>query len=50
MTAHARDRFRAPQPPLPVEGIYNSSQTFDMCPQRTVCQRPLKRLTLSITG
>ncbi|KAI1312579.1 carboxylesterase [Xylaria venustula] len=32
-----QNRFRAPQPPLPItNGVYNSSQTFDMCPQRTV--------------
>ncbi|KAI0137013.1 carboxylesterase [Xylariales sp. AK1849] len=31
------NRFRAPQPPLPItDGTYNSSQYFDMCPQRTV--------------
>ncbi|KAI1325280.1 carboxylesterase [Xylariaceae sp. FL0255] len=31
------DRFRAPQPPDPItNGTYNSTQTFDMCPQRTV--------------
>ncbi|KAI0008524.1 carboxylesterase [Xylariaceae sp. FL0662B] len=31
------NRFRAPQPPLPItNGVYNSSQPFDMCPQRTV--------------
>ncbi|KAH8890970.1 carboxylesterase [Thozetella sp. PMI_491] len=31
------NRFRAPQPPRPItNGVYNSSQTFDMCPQRTV--------------
>ncbi|KAL4742292.1 Alpha/Beta hydrolase protein [Aspergillus similis] len=31
------NRFRAPQPPLPVEnGIYDTDQSFDMCPQRTV--------------
>ncbi|RYP56533.1 hypothetical protein DL771_011852 [Monosporascus sp. 5C6A] len=31
------NRFRAPQPPLPItDGVYDSSQTFDMCPQRTV--------------
>jgi carboxylesterase type B len=31
------NRFRAPQPPLPVKtGIYNSTQTFNYCPQRTV--------------
>lgn len=30
-------RFRGPQPPLPItNGTYNSSQEFDMCPQRTV--------------
>lgn len=26
------NRFRAPQPPLPIDGVYDSSQTFDMCP------------------
>ena len=32
-----RNRFRAPQPPLPIkDGIYNTDQAFDMCPQRTV--------------
>jgi carboxylesterase type B len=32
------NRFRAPQPPLPItNGTYDSTQTFDMCPQRTVC-------------
>ncbi|KAI1756744.1 carboxylesterase [Xylaria castorea] len=32
-----QNRFRAPQPPLPItHGIHDSSQTFDMCPQRTV--------------
>jgi carboxylesterase type B len=31
------NRFRAPQPVKPItNGIYNSSETFDMCPQRTV--------------
>ncbi|KAI1864259.1 hypothetical protein JX265_008630 [Neoarthrinium moseri] len=31
------NRFRAPQPPLPItSGVYNSSQPFDMCPQRAV--------------
>jgi len=31
------NRFRAPQPPLPItNGTYNSTQTFDYCPQRTV--------------
>ncbi|KAH6675283.1 carboxylesterase [Plectosphaerella plurivora] len=32
------NRFRGPQPPvaLPLDEPYNSSQTFDMCPQRTV--------------
>lgn len=30
-------RFRGPQPPLHItHGVYDSSQTFDMCPQRTV--------------
>lgn len=30
-------RFRAPQPPIPItNGTYDSSQPFDMCPQRTV--------------
>ncbi|KAF1973054.1 carboxylesteras-like protein [Bimuria novae-zelandiae CBS 107.79] len=32
-----RNRFRAPQPPLPItNGTYNTNQPFDMCPQRTV--------------
>jgi hypothetical protein len=33
------NRFRAPQPPLDIRanGTYDSSRTFDMCPQRTVC-------------
>ncbi|KAI8632053.1 carboxylesterase [Xylariaceae sp. FL1651] len=32
-----QNRFRAPQPPLPIpNGTYNSTQSFDMCPQRTV--------------
>ncbi|EMC92889.1 hypothetical protein BAUCODRAFT_142432 [Baudoinia panamericana UAMH 10762] len=31
------NRFRAPQPPLPItNGVYNSTQPFDFCPQRTV--------------
>ncbi|PLB47116.1 alpha/beta-hydrolase [Aspergillus steynii IBT 23096] len=31
------NRFRAPQPPQRVSnGIYNTDQDFDMCPQRTV--------------
>ncbi|CBF70087.1 hypothetical protein AN6148.2 [Aspergillus nidulans FGSC A4] len=31
------NRFCAPQPPLPVrDGIYDTDQSFDMCPQRTV--------------
>ncbi|OAG10485.1 carboxylesterase-like protein [Paraphaeosphaeria sporulosa] len=31
------NRFRAPQPPLPItNGTYNTDQAFDMCPQRTV--------------
>ncbi|KAE9381572.1 putative carboxylesterase [Stipitochalara longipes BDJ] len=31
------NRFRAPQPPLSIlNGTYNSTQPFDMCPQRTV--------------
>lgn len=31
------NRFRAPQPPLPItNGAYNTDQDFDMCPQRTV--------------
>ncbi|KAF3762425.1 acetylcholinesterase precursor [Cryphonectria parasitica EP155] len=31
-------RFRGPQPPAPLPNgtVYNSTQTFDMCPQRTV--------------
>lgn len=30
------NRFRGPQPPQSIEGVYDSSQPFDMCPQRTV--------------
>lgn len=31
------NRFRAPQPPTPIEhGTYNSTQSYDLCPQRTV--------------
>ena len=31
------NRFRAPQPPLPItNGTYNSTQKYDFCPQRTV--------------
>ncbi|CZR50891.1 probable carboxylesterase [Phialocephala subalpina] len=31
------NRFRAPQPPLPItNGTYNSDQSYDFCPQRTV--------------
>ena len=31
------NRFRAPQPPIPItNGTYDSSQTYDFCPQRTV--------------
>ncbi|KAJ5523345.1 hypothetical protein N7513_012889 [Penicillium frequentans] len=32
-----QNRFRGPQPPLKInESIYDTDQTFDMCPQRTV--------------
>lgn len=32
-----RNRFRAPQPPVTIaNGTYNSDQSFEMCPQRTV--------------
>jgi Carboxylesterase family len=41
------NRFRAPQPPLTImNGTYNSTQPFDMCPQRTV--RPLLPFTTCI--
>jgi hypothetical protein len=31
------NRFRGPQPPSPItNGTYDSSQSFDVCPQRTV--------------
>src|SRR5690349_19168100 len=31
------NRFRAPQPPIPIaNGKYNSDQSYDYCPQRTV--------------
>lgn len=30
------NRFRAPQPPIPItNGTYDSTQSFDYCPQRT---------------
>jgi carboxylesterase type B len=36
------NRFRAPQPPLSISnGTYDSTQPFDMCPQRTV-SKPLQ--------
>lgn len=39
------NRFRAPQPPLPIRGgIYNSTQTFDYCVQRTVLRDPERPL------
>ncbi|KAI4718553.1 carboxylesterase [Aureobasidium sp. EXF-10727] len=32
-----QNRFRGPQPPIPItNGTYNSTQAFDMCPQRAV--------------
>ena len=32
-----QNRFAGPKPPEPLtDGVYNSTQTFDMCPQRTV--------------
>ncbi|KAJ5933596.1 hypothetical protein N7454_005925 [Penicillium verhagenii] len=32
-----QNRFRAPQPPLKInESVYDTDQTFDMCPQRTL--------------
>ncbi|PSN63161.1 alpha/beta-hydrolase [Corynespora cassiicola Philippines] len=31
-----QNRFRRPQPPTPINGTYNTDQSFDMCPQRTV--------------
>ena len=30
------NRFRAPQPPEPVNGIYNSTEPFSPCPSRNV--------------
>lgn len=30
------NRFRAPQPPSPINGTYNSTQTFPACPQKGV--------------
>ncbi|PWY70467.1 carboxylesterase [Aspergillus heteromorphus CBS 117.55] len=36
-TTAGENRFRAPQPPLNItNGTYDSDQSFDMCPQRTV--------------
>ncbi|PWY93270.1 alpha/beta-hydrolase [Aspergillus sclerotioniger CBS 115572] len=35
--ATGENRFRAPQPPLKItNGTYDTDQSFDMCPQRTV--------------
>ncbi|OAL56717.1 alpha/beta-hydrolase [Pyrenochaeta sp. DS3sAY3a] len=33
-----KNRFRAPQPPVPIDAstVYDTNQAFDMCPQRTV--------------
>jgi len=32
-----QNRFRGPQPPIPItNGTYDSSQFYDLCPQRTV--------------
>lgn len=31
-----QNRFRGPQPPIPIVNVYNSTQSFDMCPQRSV--------------
>lgn len=32
------NRFRGPQPPIAItNGTYNSDQSYDFCPQRTVC-------------
>lgn len=33
------NRFRAPQPPLPVDGVYNSTQPFSACPSREVSSK-----------
>lgn len=39
------NRFRAPQPPLPIRGgTYNSTQTFYYCVQRTVIRDTERRL------
>jgi len=36
-TPVGQNRFRGPQPPLPItNGTYNSTGWYDMCPQRTV--------------
>ncbi|CAO2657585.1 Nn.00g037110.m01.CDS01 [Neocucurbitaria sp. VM-36] len=37
-SAAGPNRFRAPQPPIPINAttIYDTDQAFDMCPQRTV--------------
>lgn len=32
-----KNRFRAPQPPIPIKnGTYDTNRAFDMCPQRTL--------------
>jgi len=39
------NRFRGPQPPAPItNGTYDSSQSFDMCPQRTVINPTFPKL------
>lgn len=36
-----QNRFAGPKPPEPItNGTYDSSQPFDMCPQRTVSSLP----------
>lgn len=41
------NRFRAPQPPLLIQNkTYDSTQTFDMCPQRTVRAPPFPSTNL----
>ena len=44
------NRFRAPQPPLLItNGTYNSDQSYDFCPQRTVCHPSVPNVTLRLT-
>jgi carboxylesterase type B len=45
-----QNRFAGPKAPEPItNGVYNSTQPFDMCPQRTVSHIPFHNLTQYLT-